>query len=526
MYYLKFVCIVFISIAHVYTYGQSESEVNNVIFGESQKVSNKSDLLSIIGKKNGISIISRIKLSQPRTSNKYLEKYNSNFELIQSSPIVLKNEKYYKDCFLINDKIYLITYSSEKQGSDIKETYFVQTINFEDMSLNDDSKVLCVSKSKKNEVSIQMLFKFSEGTNKILAYHEGTGNKLKNHSYEYFVFENDFTPIYSNRLLLSSKKLSEVLSIFIDNSGNVSALERIHKESVKFIRKGEPNHRYVLTSCTDKGESVNKSTIKLKNKSLIDLHVTADSNGDILCGGVYSNSKSYYVDGAFWMKIDKTSKEITSVSLQEFENDFIHQTLKSKAGDNTSREKLIQKGKFFQKYLFKNIVRHDNGYSLIGEQYVLQPTTGGSARGMLDEFIQSFDFYNGIFILRISDLNEIQWAQIIPKKQKIGQYGKEEAASFHYSVSNRKIHFVYNDRKDNLADNEDGILYLNESKINAQVILATIDPVGSVKKQALFIDEKPELFIREANSAQLDLEETIFFWQADKEEGMIKVTFN
>lgn len=253
-------------------------------------------------------------------------------------------------------------------------------------------------------------------------------------------------------------------------------------------RRSTPTYYYTVLMYEHTTDNLKEYKLSLDPKFISDVSMTINKKGDIVCAGFYSNKSSASIIGAFYVKIDKETKEITHSGTMDFRSDFLQQFMS---------EKKVAKGKELYDYILRHLIlRDDGGAILVAEQYY-------------EVMVQSYDptthaytytyyyYYNDIIVVSINPAGEISWAKQIPKYQ-VSRNDGGYYSSFTFAVSGDKMYFMFNDNPKNLKNKDPELQkyrYMNNPK-KSVAVLVTMDSNGNQERQAMFNNNDLKIILR------------------------------
>jgi hypothetical protein len=248
--------------------------------------------------------------------------------------------------------------------------------------------------------------------------------------------------------------------------------------------------------------------LELKDKFIRELKLNIDENGDLICGGFYSN-EGYRSDGIFYMNLDAKNFKIKNQSMKPFDLEFIVQGMSDRAKSKTVKKSRKGKEVGLTHVNFRDfIVKENGGALLVGEYIHIYTTTTTNANGFTTT--TTHYHYDDIYAISISMNGDIEWAKKIPKMQHTSNDGGFYS-SFFTVIYEDVVHFIYNshDRKQN---------HLKVSSINGK---------GEVKHGNLVSNHKREnLRIRPKSCEQVSKDAFVIFATSRKSYRLGKVTMN
>ena len=501
-------------------------------WGEEQVLSRKTVLDDIIGSDDGCTYI--IKHTRKGKAPLIIEKYGNDMSLKKSVPIMLgeKEEKrVYQHATQIDGA--LILFSSVLDNKSKVNSLYAQTINKE--TLYPSSKLTKIGaiefdgKSKRNSGSFT--YTISNDEKRILIYYNLPYEKDENEKFFYHIFDKDLNLLWEKNVTLPYENdLFVVVDYDIQENGDLYLLSKIFKEKAKERRKGKPNYHYQILAYTDKGESKKEYPVVLEGKFLTDMKIAINQEGDIICGGFYSDNGTMSINGSYFLKIDESTKSIVSKSFKEFGIDFITQNMTDKNKKKTKKRE--EKGKDVELYQYDLddiVLKDDGGAVLVGEQYYVRVVTTTDTQGNIRTTYHYY--YNDIIVISIDPDGQIEWTEKIAKRQHTINDGGF-FSSYALAIFEDKMNFIFNDNAKNLATSKmtkgkaKGVIYDFTKRFKSSVaVLVQLDSDGRQVKEALFNAKDAELLIRPKVAEQISDQEMVIYGQKRKTERFGKITF-
>lgn len=514
----------------ILSYGQIKT---NIQLGEKSKESKKAHISEIVGSDDsGIYVIKRKgKGLYSINADYFLEHYNKEMTKTNSVELELKEGKKDKNYEFIadyNNKLYL--FSSFRNQKIKKKFLFVQSINKNDLSINDDIKKIAEidfsGKSKRNSGNFNYVI--SRDKSKLLTYYNLPYDKNENEKFGFHVFDSSLNEIWAKQISLPYEdQLFGVEDYNIDNNGNVHLLGTVFNEKRRTKRDGKPNYRYENLSYYNNGTELKKYPIEIEGKFITDMEIAINDDQDIICAGFYSDEGAFSIKGSYFLKISKDTKEIISESYKEFGIDFITQNLTKRKEKKAKRKNAKGKNVELYKYALDDIIiKEDGGAVLIGEQYfvVVTTTTMTNANGGITTTTTYTYHYNDIIVINISPEGEIEWTEKVAKKQRTSN-DRGFYSSYITTVVKDKLYFIFNDNVNNLEYKGEGKIETFKKEKNAIITIVEVNAQGKQTKQSLFTKKEAEILARPKVSQQISDNEVILIGEGKKTHRFAKVTF-
>ncbi len=249
--------------------------------------------------------------------------------------------------------------------------------------------------------------------------------------------------------------------------------------------KGEAGFYFQLFAINPKGNGdITTYDLKLPEKAITDISYSLEEGKYIVCSGFYGNVKgSKYstgqIDGIFYFRINKETKEIESTGVKPLDRDFI--------ADLTS-EKSANKGKgISNNFTITNFTkRGDGGAILIAEYRDFYVIAYSDKNGT--HYVYHY-IRNNIIVININPDGSIKWYANIPKKQHTQNDGGLYS-SYMYAIKGDKMEFVYNDDARNYDPNHPREttkdLKTMTSPSKSMAVLVELSSSGQFTKSPLF----------------------------------------
>jgi hypothetical protein len=511
---------------------QSKSDKVDIEVGPELKESKKLTITDIIAYDNTGFYALKVNMQLFGAKNSIvLEHYNKNLSRSLSVALDLKYKKKNKNFelfFYLDDVLYLFTSFPDKKIK--RNLLFVESINKETLRPNNDIKKIAEidfsEGSKKNSGSFS--FELSRDSSKVLIYHGLPYEDGEKKRIELHVFDNTINPLWEKKITLPKEdELIDVEDIEVDNLGNVYLLSLDFKEKRKSKRKGKPNYNYEIISYYEKGDEKKIFPVKIEGKFLTDMQIEVNDDGDIICGGFYSEESTFSIIGSYFLKIDTKTKEIKHKTFKEFGIDFITQNMTEKEEKKTKKKDAKDKNVELYNYDLDNIIlRDDGGAVLIGEQYFIseQTRTSTDANGNSHTTTYYVYHYNEIIVVSLTPQGNIDWNIKIPKRQVTKSDGGFYS-SYALSVVNDKLYFIFNDNPKNLFYKGEGKIYNYNANKESLIVLVELDSSGKLTKESLFSSKEVEIFTRPKVGEQISSDEMILYGQKKKKKQFVRITF-
>ncbi len=510
---------------------QLKSGKVEVTWGEGQNSSRKVVFDDIIGSdESGIYVIKKMfKGNSPLL----IERYNHKMILEKSLPTKIggkKDERSYEYGAQIDGKLFLFTTMLDRKSKTI--LLFMQHIDSKTLKPSDKlTKVGTIGYSIGSKVnSGSFTYQISADEKRILIYYSLPTKKGENKKFFYHMYDSNLNKLWEKKIALSyQQELIEVVDIEISKNGDLFLLSRIFQNEVTDEIKGRPNYHYQISAYSNNGNTIKQYPIFLGDRFITDMKIVLNDNGDIICGGFYSDSGTMSINGSYFLKINLESKEIISINFKEFGLDVITQNMTDKQKQKAKRREARGKDIEFFQYDLNDIVLLENGGAiLIGEQYFFRVATYNDSQGNLRT--TSHYFYNDIIVTSINARDQISWTERIAKRQHTINDGGFYS-SYSLLIANDQLNFIFNDNINNLVTSKitigkaKGAVYVfSRNSKTSTAALVQIDSDGRQVKEALFNAKDTEILICPKVSEKISNKEMVIYGRNGSTEqfGLIK----
>jgi hypothetical protein len=513
-----------------------------VVWSEPYKEPSNSNIQKIIATEGGGFYALRIHqkgLTGQGKTVPILEYYNEKMKLVRSKEIDLNYNgkvRFLKDVVMLKGQLWMLSYFYNEKH---EKTYlFAQSINKQNFNLGKDMVKIAEQDETNRERTDVFSLAESRDSSKIVIFNRQPNSK-KEQEFSLSVYDFDFKEVWSaNAKLPYGRNKFGVEDYQVDNEGNVYLMGIIYTEGANRLEKsGKPTYEYDIVAYRKDGNALEAKEYKvlLKDKFVTDLTFRVADNNDLVCAGFYSEKDAKGIKGSLFFKINPRTQDMTSISLREFDFDFITANLsqrnKERAKAATQRDDKEYEPELFDYDIDRLIIRSDGGVVMIAEQVFVDErmrnnwnngwnspygfnswnsplgwnswgmnswnNPWGFNNGLNNRNQQDFIFnYNDIIVVNIQPDGEIAWQSRIPKRQmSVNDMGL--FSSYAMSVVQDKLYFVYNENPKNLDPNRRPNQTVAETPDRYSVLtLAEVGRNGEVKRVPLFSNQDKGLTTR------------------------------
>lgn len=519
---MKLKLIIVLLLISTTIFAQSKSKTTSVKWGPELEGSRRGSINDFLGEDNtGYYLTAYIK------SDLIIEKLDRNLGNPQMFTYEEKDketkEKYDLEARrYFSDKLYVFKSNIDRKTK--TKTLYSEEINKKTMTATGKlNKITEIQYEKRSDKGFFMMIP-SPSDNYMMIVEGIPTDKEENDQFNVVMLDSTLKPVWRKNLQLPYVNSLFFRQNFIcDDEGNFYVLGKLYKDKVKVKVKGEVNYTYHLIAFNDHGANKIDYEVKLASNYITDITMSKNNAGDLVCAGFYSKKGLSSIDGAFYLSLDPTTKAVKVSNIKEFDLAFMTQYMTDAQANRTKKRDEKGKDQELAQYDLKTLVsRSDGGAILVGEQYYSYTYSYPCGNSYCTTTTYN---YNDIIVVNISPDGKIEWATKIPKLQTSTNDGGFYS-SFAMAVTDKKLHFIYNDHKDNLdAEKTKRLKNFQLSDRNGIVVNATVDENGKVTREALLENTETEVIIRPKVCEQIEDDQMLIFGERRKMEQFGMVTF-
>lgn len=465
-----------------------------VTWGVPQKQERKSPMVDLLGEDGSYVYARRTAFSLFGTADLILERYKlSDLSLDYSKSILLNGPG---GITLSLESIYfmkgnIILFASHYNNEKDIHSLYAEVLDDHASPKKEWTEMAHITANKKNNRG-SFYTGISLDSSQILLVVNPPYEKYANETFTLQLIDKELVTKWKKEIVPPYKDEFFALDNFIvTGNGDVYMIATVSKDKSVMSRqerRSQPTYYHTVLMYEHETDVLKEYKVTLDPKFISDIKMTVNEKGDIICAGFYSNKSSNSIIGAFYLKIDKLSKEIILQGTKEFPMDFLTQFMS---------ERKVSKGKELYDYLLRYLVlREDGGAVLVAEQYyeVMELVTDPNTHMTTYTY---YYYYNDIIVISINPSGEIVWAKKIPKYQ-ISRNDGGYYSSFAMAVSGDKMYFMFNDNSKNLKSKDQDVQkyrYMNNPK-KSTAVLVTMDSYGNQDRQAMFNNKDLKIILR------------------------------
>lgn len=322
-----------------------------------------------------------------------------------------------------------------------------------------------------------------------------TRNDKKNYDkIGFHVFDENLNKIWGGEFTMPyTEAIMDNSDFSIDSKGNAYLLAKVYddeKRREKDKETGRPGYHFEVMQFSKDSKKPVIAKVSLDDYYIRETSLIENPLHDMVIACTYSKKSSGGgTDGVFLATLDQAGK------LTKFKNgyyEFPKEEL-AKFESARNRRRIERKDDYEAANLkVRNIlVEGDGGIFIACEEYYVVQHTTTSGNGYTRTYYTYH--YEDMLGARIGADGKFQWLRKIPKQQR-GSSGRG-TMSFTLVADKAGYHFLYLDNLKNLELAEDEAPKAHVDGYGGQVMVTTISPEGSVKKELLFDTRKEDMMI-------------------------------
>lgn len=333
------------------------------------------------------------------------------------------------------------------------------------------------------------------------------------------LLDRQFDPVYANEFDFgypSGSFTAEQMSV--TRSGVVYLLSKTFLSSQRSVGIRSRPYVYTLFALHDGQSKPNEIVLPQTENFISDLTFQINRPDEFVFAGFYSETSVSNQKGTVYFRYNPEQEALTNPVFTPFSLDILELLL--------TRRQIARGRELLNFDLNHLILRSDGGGVLIAEQYnVITRTDYSSPYGYSPMYrryygyspnyyggrrmIEQFEF-NEILVANISPEGEIQWAQIVPKRQSSvndeGYY-----SSYTLAVRADRLVFLYNDNILNYQGHERASTFGITGTRRSVVTMALITPNGELSRYPILNSREEGIYTRPSISKQVADDRVIIY---------------
>ncbi len=302
----------------------------------------------------------------------------------------------------------------------------------------------------------------------------------------------------------------------ISRGGDVYLLGRNYLSRRRSLSARGTPYNYALFKISDEASRPQSIAIPGTDKFVADLTFQINRPDEIVFAGFYSETSASNQKGTVYFRYDPVSNRFTTPVFTPFSIGVLEQLL--------TRRQIARGRELLNFDLNQIILRNDGGGVLIAEQYHYSARTEYAPYGFSPMYrryygyhpyrstgrhIEQFEF-NEILVTNIGPEGDIQWAQIVPKRQtSVGDEGYY--SSYTLAVLPEMLVFLYNDNIMNYSDHSRASAFGITGTRRSVVTMAMVTHDGALIRYPILNSRDEGILTRPSISRQVDIDRVIIY---------------
>jgi hypothetical protein len=430
-----------------------------------------------------------------RSRRYLLQLLNEDLRIKFSEPLAIECEDcHVADVAVIGSHVAILYSKFDKQKKLL--SLYVQKLNQE--GHNDGNAVLLLETgAEKFDEENQPDFILSHDEHLAACALRSVSKENAEQVYTAAIFDTSFNVITRKEISVPVKaKLFGPVTSVLTDEGNfyLLGIEFLTEKRIK--NPGESF--YKLISYNFKKDFVSQNEIRLENKFLTDVAISADNlNHKIVVSGFYSDKTAYSTAGVFYYSLLEDSMTQTPVVTSTFTPEFLRKLVTE---GRTKYNELVNYS------IDRSVLRKDGGAAIVAESFSI------SSRSYWDYYMQMWVYhyyyhYGNIIALSLNPDGTILWSNSIPKDQNSTDDGGYYSSYFS-AIINGRIMNIYNK-------------YVTDQ---SAVLITTISGTGEQQTKTLF-EESQNTAVIPHSAKQVDQDTILMPVERDTDPYLVKITF-
>lgn len=513
---MKKIILSILFVGMIVSYVRAQTDQVRMDWSAEMEKSKYIDFADVLGKDaQGFYIVNSNALSSISAGKNtaVIEKYDYSMKQLFSKDLIVKfhnNEVAYHEAAKLGNNFYLFTTFWDNKE---KVQYFLSNTISKDGEITGEPKVIMEMPEQGRGAPV-IHSRISFDSTKILLYTDLKEKKDEPESYFFKALDQNLNPIWENTISLPyDSKSFDIERYVIDTKGNLHILGKVKKDK-KERERGEPAYYYTLLSYFYATKEIKEFKPDIGDAFTSGIGIKPDKDGNIIATGFYSEKSAYSLRGAFYMKINTSTKTVITQKVKDFDNDFLSLFLS---------ERKISKGGELYNYSIDHIETDKDGNTVIvAEQYYVETYTSTNSSGYTStRYVYN---YNHVLVVKFSPQGDVLWWAKIPKRQRSGN---ATYFSYMYAMKNNNIYVMYNEHKKNLENMDPLKMVTLANPKDAVTVLVAIDAAGKISKVPMFEakDQDGATIFKPTTAKHLSDSEYLVLSIRGKKYKLGKVTF-
>lgn len=285
--------------------------------------------------------------------------------------------------------------------------------------------------------------------------------------------------------------LTEIDQYRIDSRGHLYLLTGIgnRDKTLRGSDRARSEQVYTLISYDPEINKVKTYEVAVDDKWVTATAFDVTENDDVTVGGFYSNDRQFSIGGAFYFRINGSTKETEATGMMPFTADVMSLFL---------RPKQVERGRELNDFYFDHfIARADGGATFVAEQYFVQQSFRTDIATGRQEMLYYY-YYNDLLVVDVDREGQVLWTVRVPKEQMSVNDGGQ-FSSYALAADDENLYIVFNDNPENIEllkanpQSEPKQMYGTRRSV---ATLVTLSREGKQTREALFSSRDSDVMFK------------------------------
>ncbi|MBP6459047.1 MAG: hypothetical protein KA264_03025 [Crocinitomicaceae bacterium] len=343
---------------------------------------------------------------------------------------------------------------------------------------------------------------YSENNGFFCVEYKSTEDKQGTINFNYKIFNTEFKTIHKGTYSTLVKNES-IENQLLTNTGDYFVTTKIYNqnENPSFWGTEQQLHKVICKQLNK--DTITPAEIELQNQRIVDLQIATNENGQISLAGSFAENEDKYngVTGFFYKTFDYQKDVQIDAGMIHFPLAIITHDLSERAKRKIEKKQdQSQEIPGLYEYKIQKVytLKDSSVIAILEQNYIETQTYTDPRTGYIST--RNIYHYNDLIALKIKNKNELDWIEIIPKKQT-SINDKGFYSSFSSILRDSALVLFFNDdlfnydNEGNWKQKENSFFQFNRPK--TILAICTIDLLKGKQNRSCYINpnEKNSIFI-------------------------------